>query len=161
MQVFLPENSFADCAKVLDQKRLVKQLLEGRQIMSILANESPGGAWRNHPAVKMFVGYEASLYNYLKAIRNEMDLRGYKWENNWNVIKDTYKRNFSNQDKNKNPEWMNDYRWIKVMTTHRGRLYEKAPELYPQYKKEAEYFYDYVCCPNKCTYYWVTHKEGK
>lgn len=44
MQVFLPENSFADCAKVLDQKRLVKQLLEGRQIMSILANESPGGA---------------------------------------------------------------------------------------------------------------------
>lgn len=161
MQVFLPENSFADCAKVLDQKRLVKQLLEGRQIMSILANESPGGAWRNHPAVKMFVGYEASLYNYLKAIRNEMDLRGYKWENNWNVIKDTYKRNFSGQDKNKNPEWMNDYRWIKVMTTHRGRLYEKAPELYPQYKKESEYFNDYVCCPDKCTYYWVTHKEGR
>ncbi len=161
MQVFLPENSFADCAKVLDQKRLVKQLLEGRQIMSILANESPGGAWRNHPAVKMFVGYEASLYNYLKAIRNEMDLRGYKWENNWNVIKDTYKRNFSNQDKNKNPDWMNDYRWVKVMVTHRGRLYEKAPELYPQYKKESEYFNDYVCCPNKCTYYWVTHKEGK
>ena len=161
MQVFLPENSFADCAKVLDTKRLVKQLLEGRQIMTILANESPGGAWKNHPAVKMFAGYEASLYNYLKAIRNEMDLRGYKWEKNWEVIKDTYKRNFSNQDRYSTPGWMQDDRFIKVVMTHRGRLHQKAPELYPQYKKESEVFMDYVCCPDKCTYYWATHKEGR
>lgn len=161
MQVFLPENSFADCAKALDQKRLVKQLLEGRQIMTILAGESPGGAWKNHPAVKMFAGYEASLYNYLKAIRNEMEFRGYKWENNWNVIKDTYKRNFANQSKDSIPEWMQDERWIRVMTTHRGRLYQKAPELYPQYNNEAKVFTNMVCCPDKCTYYWVTHEEKK
>ena len=35
MQVFLPERSFSESASVLDQKRLVKQLLEGRQIMTI------------------------------------------------------------------------------------------------------------------------------
>ena len=37
MQVFLPEKSFTESAKVLDQKRLVKQLLEGRQILTVLA----------------------------------------------------------------------------------------------------------------------------
>lgn len=157
MQVFLPEESFAKCAEALDQKRLVKQLLEGRQIMTILAGESPSGAWKNHPAVKMFAGHEITLYNYLKAIRNEMDLRGYKWENNWSVIKDTFKRNFSNQDKYLTPDWMQDERFIKVVTTHRGRLYEKAPELYPQYNKEYKIFKNYVCCPDKCTYFWVTH----
>jgi hypothetical protein len=103
------------------------------------------------------MGNESSLYAYLKAIINEMDLRVYKWENNWNVIKDTFKRNFSNQDKYSVPDWMQDERFIKVVTTHRGRLYEKAPELYPQYNKEYKIFKNYVCCPDKCTYFWVTH----
>lgn len=155
MQVFLSEYSFAGSAQVLDTKRLVKQLLEGRQIMTILANESPSGAWRNHPAVKMFRGHERTLYAYLYAIKDEMIARKYKWEKNWEVIQDTYMRNFLNE-KQDAPEWMLNEEFDRVIITHRGRLYEKAPELYPQYKSEYNIYKDYVCC-ERCNYYWATH----
>lgn len=157
MQVFLPERTFSECAESLDTKRLVKQLLEGRQIMTILAGESPSGAWRNHPAVKMFKGSERTLFAYLYAIKEEMNERGYKWELNWSHIYDTYLRNFIDQ-KQDTPSWMLNSEFDKVVVTHRGRLYEKAPELYPQYKKEYNIYKDYVCC-NTCTYYWVTHNS--
>ena len=158
MQVFLPEANYQLCAETLDYKRLVKQLLEGRQIMTILANESPGGAWKNHPAVKMFAGYEHDLYFYLKAIRNEMQQRGYKWENNWAVIQDTYKRNFVDQPYER-PFWMEDAEMFdRVITTHRGRLWEKDPAYYAQYEGEGHTFMEYVCCPEKCTYFWATHQ---
>lgn len=160
MQVFLPESNFKHCAEVLDHKRLVKQLLEGRQIMTVLAGESPSNAWRNHPAVKMFKGYEHDLYFYLKAIRTEMEQRGYKWENNWQVIKDTYRRNFIDQPYER-PFWMEDEEMhTRVMITHRGRLWEKDPAYYAQYEGEGHIFMDYVCCPDKgCTYFWSTHEQ--
>lgn len=161
MQVFLPEKSFAESAKALDYRRLVKQLLEGRQIMTVLAEESPSGAWKNHPAVKMFKGYERALYAYLFAIKDEMQSRGYKWEKNWNVIQDTYIRKFIFQDTFL-PPWMEDEELFnKVITTHRGRLWEKDPEYYFYYGYEGKVFMDYVCCPGKCTYYWHSHKENK
>lgn len=155
MQVFLSEYTFPEAALVLDTKRLVKQLLEGRQIMTILAGESPSGAWKNHPAVKMFRGNEDSLYRYLMAIREEMKHRGYKWEKNWQVIEETFDRNFDHNDID--PEWMTSDEFDKVVITHRGRLYAKAPELYPQYETEYNIHRDYVCCEN-CQYYWVAHK---
>lgn len=162
MQVFLPEYTYEASAAALDYKRLVKQLLEGRQIMSVLAQESPGKAWKNHPAVRMFEGFEHELYSYLKAIRNEMRERGYKWENNWNVIKDTYSRNFADNPQVK-PEWMSDPTiFDRVIITHRGRLWEKNPEFYADYFDEGQVFMDYVCCQgNGCTYFWYTHTYEK
>lgn len=154
MQVFISEYTFEESAQALDTKRLVKQLLEGRQIMTILAGESPSGAWRNHPAVKMFSGNEDSLYRYLLAIREEMKFRGYKWEKNWQVIEETFDRHFEHN--NIDPEWMNSDKFKKVVITHRGRLHEKAPELYPQYESEYNIYRDFVCC-ERCNYYWVTH----
>lgn len=156
MQVFLPERSFWDSAANLDQKRLVKQLLEGRQIMTILVGENKSNAWTNHPAVRMFKGHHAALYSYLFAIRTEMENRGYRWENNWAEIDRMMNDNYQIYSL---PKWMHDeYTVNSVVTTHRGRLYEKAPELYPQYKLEYEVYKDYVCCPGKCTYHWVSHK---
>ncbi len=155
MQVFLPERSFWDSAAALDQKRLVKQLLEGRQIMTILVGENKSNAWTNHPAVRMFRGHHAALYVYLAAIRYEMHLRGYSWQKNWAEIERIMK---SNMQPYSLPKWMhNEYTVNSVVTTHRGRLYEKAPELYPQYRLEYEVYKDYVCC-DKCTYHWPTHK---
>lgn len=160
MQVFLPEANYYDCAEVLDYKRLVKQLLEGRQIMTVLSGESPSNAWRNHPAVKMFAGYEHELYFYLKAIRTEMEHRGYKWENNWDVIKDTYQRNFVHQAYER-PFWMEDAEMHdRVITTHRGRLWQKDPHHYAQYEGEGHVFMDYVCC-DTCTYFWASHTMEK
>lgn len=155
MQVFLPERDFYDAAAVLDQKRLVKQLLEGRQIMTILVGENKTKAWTNHPAVRMFSGCHSALYVYLAGIRYEMQKRGYKWENNWIEIERMMR---SNMQPFSLPNWMKDeYTVSSVVTTHRGRLYEKAPELYPQYRIEYEVYKDYVCC-EKCTYHWPTHR---
>lgn len=153
MQVFLSEYTFAEAAEVLDTKRLVKQLLEGRQIMTVLAGESAG--WKNHPAVKMFAGYERTLYSYLYAIKDEMKARGYKWENNWEVIQNTYMKYFLHGPQEA-PKWMSNDKFDRVVITHRGRLFAKAPELYPQYEKEYNVYRDYVCC-ERCNYYWVTH----
>lgn len=157
MQVFLPEHLYKDCAAVLDQKRLVKQLLEGRQILSALAGETKG--WVNHPATRMFYGYESSLYIYLYAIKNEMANRGYKWENNWDIINETYKKNFIDCP-NETPNYLKagHPENVRLTVTHRGRLYEKAPELYPQYEHEASIYRQYVCC-DRCNYYWPTHPK--
>lgn len=157
MQVFLPEADFDTAAQQLDTKRLVKQLLEGRQIMTILVGESKSNAWRNHPAVKMFDGYPYALYTYLVAIRNEMQRREYKWEKNWNEIE----RMSQGIEDTGLPEWMlDDHAFYRVLSTHRGRLYEKAPDLYPQYRTEYETYQEYVCCPGKCTYYWPVNTHG-
>jgi hypothetical protein len=160
MQVFMSEYSFNDAAEVLDTKRLVKQLLEGRQIMTVLAGEQNGNGWKNHPAVKMFEGHESYLYFYLGAIVREMQARGYKWEKNWEVIHDTWERNFAS-DPAIRPRWADSMDLRKrIVTTHRGRLWEKDPIHYAQYENEGKTFMNYVCCPGKCTYYWPTHVES-
>lgn len=152
MQVFLPERDFDAVAVSLDRARLIKQLLEGRQIMTILVGENKSKAWTNHPAVKMFRGHPMALFTYLSSIRKEMQHRGYKWENNWSEIE---RMALENAVPSGFPQWMRDNdTFSRVITTHRGRLYEKAPELYPQYRVEGEFYRNHVCCPGKCTYYW-------
>ena len=154
MQVFMSEYTFEDSAKVLDNKRLVKQLLEGRQILAALAGQTKG--WRSHPATKMFEGYELALYGYLYCIAKEMDARGYKYENNWNEIV-RLRDYFDREDGYSNPPWFVDRATLhSVVTTHRRSLYNKAPELYPQYEYEASIGADFVCC-DSCNYYWPTH----
>ena len=155
MEVFLCDRDFKTIASTLDQKRLVKQLLEGRQILSALAGETKG--WVNHPATRMFAGHETMLTNYLFFIATEMAHRGYKWQNNWDVITDIFRKNFLTQRPTW-PAWMIDDRFDKVVITHRANLHIKAPELYPQYAIEAAYYRDYVCC-DKCNYYWPTHDK--
>ncbi len=62
MQTFLPFDSFYISAHVLDSKRLSKQLIEVQQIWKSLTDIEYG--WKNHPAVKMWQGYEIALLNY-------------------------------------------------------------------------------------------------
>lgn len=156
MQVFMSENSFEKCAQVLDTKRLVKQLLEGRQILAALAGQTKG--WRNHPAAKMFEGSELTLYRYLYYIRKEMELRGFKTEKNWNEIV-KLRDYFEQQGGDVLPRWLVDeYEYRRIVVTHRKSLYNKAPELYPQYKHDAYFGQDSVCC-STCNYYWPTHKK--
>ncbi|TYB48151.1 MSMEG_6728 family protein [Actinomadura chibensis] len=62
MQTFLPHADFAATARVLDQRRLGKQRVEALQILRGLM--VPGYGWRNHPAVRMWTGYEEALVRY-------------------------------------------------------------------------------------------------
>jgi hypothetical protein len=83
MQTFVPlTSSNADIARVLDNKRLNKQALEGWQILMTLLELDPAGehrepkGWRNHPAVKMWRGHELALYDYVVAMVTE-------WKRRW------------------------------------------------------------------------------
>ena len=62
MQTFLPYPDFLASARVLDQKRLGKQRVETIQVLRGLTR--PNYGWRNHPAVKMWAGYEEALTRY-------------------------------------------------------------------------------------------------
>ena len=68
MQTFLPSSNFITASQMLDSKRLNKQILEGYQILNVLSGQSPTGAWRNHPAVRMWAGHELSLLTYIRAM---------------------------------------------------------------------------------------------
>ncbi|MEU1686000.1 MSMEG_6728 family protein [Micromonospora sp. NPDC005707] len=62
MQTFLPYPDFMASARTLDQKRLGKQRVETIQVLRGLTR--PDYGWRNHPAVKMWAGYEEALTRY-------------------------------------------------------------------------------------------------
>lgn len=76
IQTFLPYPDFHASARVLDPKRLGKQRVEARQILSALTGETSG--WRNHPATKMWRGYEAALAKYSDVCIKEWRRRGYR-----------------------------------------------------------------------------------
>lgn len=85
MQTFVPlTSSYADIAKVLDNKRLNKQALEGWQILMTNLKLDPHGnhrepkGWYNHPAAKMWRGYELGLYTYVYEMVKEWQSRGFK-----------------------------------------------------------------------------------
>lgn len=75
MQTFLPYSDFIKSASVLDKKRCFKQVVEAKQILCTLrADNLPedwqntkafqNQRWQNHPAVKMWKGYEEALKQY-------------------------------------------------------------------------------------------------
>jgi hypothetical protein len=86
MQTFVPiaTTEFHEIAKVLDNKRLNKQALEGWQILMNLLELDPENkprtskGWSNHPAVKMWRGSERALLLYILAMTDEWKLRGFK-----------------------------------------------------------------------------------
>ncbi|MGW0431984.1 MSMEG_6728 family protein [Micromonospora sp. NPDC003197] len=62
MQTFLPYSDFVLSARSLDPRRLGKQRVETLQVLRALT--WPKYGWRNHPAVKMWAGYEEALVRY-------------------------------------------------------------------------------------------------
>jgi len=76
MQTFVSEDTFYASVRVLDRQRLGKQRVETLQIMKALAGLSKG--WINHPATRMWRGYERALLDYQNATCNEWLRRGYK-----------------------------------------------------------------------------------
>lgn len=122
MQTFLPYESFQQTAEILDYKRLGKQRLETKQILNALA---PGSTskWRNHPAVKMWKGYEECLKLYMSVMIKEWISRGYK---------NTMEIPEINGDRNgiPYPPWLGDER---LHLSHRCNLYRKNPDYYCKY----------------------------
>ena len=150
MQTFVPFADHKKSASVLDNKRLNKQLLEGRQIYGILSSGKRKGAWVNHPAVLMWRNRENALYSYLEAIKLECDSRGISTKKNWDVITQMHDANWDRGGKVLMPEWWGD---VRVHQSHRNNLYVKDSEYYAQFSND-----DRVACCGHCNYWWPTHK---
>jgi hypothetical protein len=155
MQTFLPSGSLIFAAQALDNKRLNKQILEGYQILNVLAGNSMG--WRNHPAVLMWAGHEGYLLSYVKEMINEAKHRGIKTENNEANIN----RIASNKWNTEKPLWMQDKEKLgRVVGTHRANLYRKDPIYYAEYASAVNSKYNQPCCSD-CLYFWPTHPRKK
>lgn len=114
MQSFLPYSDFKKSAESLDYRRLGKQRVEAMQIYNCLTTPT---RWKNHPAVKMWEGYNGALAEYHNAIITEWINRGYV--NNMHYI--------SYQDEYDYPWWLGNEDFHRAM---RGRLIDKLPEFY-------------------------------
>lgn len=160
MQTFLTEPSldFSTTAKVLDNKRLNKQSLEAWQIMLTNLNLDPAGnfrqskGWVNHPAVKMWKGYEVVLFDYISAMTAEWVSRGYRTS-----IFDKAKFTLSvAAEKNlvfhsDYPDWMLDDLYPRLAKTHRIALLSKNYDWYRQFNWSE----DSGVSPESYSYVWA------
>jgi len=145
MQVFVPFQDTREIAKCLDNKRLNKQLLEGRQLLNINASGRTKGAWVNHPAAKMVRGYEGWFYDYLKAMKRECNKRGIETTNNWNAINDIREHANVWNDEGTPLRWGDQ----RVHDSHQANLYRKDPIHYFDFRDTI----NKPCC-SRCLYYW-------
>ena len=120
MQTFLPYADFSQSAAVLDYRRIGKQRVETYQILRALRGESSG--WANHPATKMWRGFEASLVEYGIAICDEWVSRGYRdtLRDKFAVMSADYRAAFE-------PDWLGD---PALHASHQSNLYRKDPDFY-------------------------------
>lgn len=143
MQTFVPLTSTAtDIAKVLDNKRLNKQALEGWQILMTLLELDPQGnhrtpkGWYNHPAVKMWRGHEMALFMYIYAMVEEWKNRGYKSTiatKAWNTVQVAMERKLITEDISA-PAWLeNKELFEQIASSHRTALLNKDYEWYSQF----------------------------
>ena len=115
MQTFLPLPSMGDSVRCLDDKRLGKQRVEAFQILKALRGEySKTGAWENHPATKMWRGYENALGFYKDLCIEEWMRRGF---NNTMELNPLPTRIMY-------PWWLGDN---DFHASHRSNLLRKAP----------------------------------
>lgn len=137
MQTFLPYDDFADCARVLDRQRLGKQRVETLQIMKALTIPTYG--WQNHPAVKMWRGYENALMDYQSATCYEWhDVRGYK---DTCLGKTTALLGELTPIEQSEPSWLGDE---DLHASHRSNLLRKDEEWYRQFGWTEPTNLDYV-----------------
>lgn len=119
MNTFLPFFDFDKSAKCLDGQRLRKQNLETRQILNTLCGFSEG--WKNHPAVKSWIGCARALIEYGLVINKECINRGFKDSSEFYL-------KFIHLDHNPKgkpvyPEWLGKE---EIHDSHKNRLYCKG-----------------------------------
>jgi len=142
MQTFLPAQSYFITARILDRQRLGKQRVEAYQILRALRGESKG--WVNHPATRMWRGYERALISYTTVMCDEWTRRGYK-----DSIKDKVQLMFDEYESYKQPWWMAE---PELYRTHQSNLIRKAPEHYRMYFPQV---------PDNLPYYWPVTEDNR
>jgi hypothetical protein len=137
IQTFLPVPDFKECARILDKKRVWKQVIEAKTILDILVREQEPETkenssglcllisvpWANHPVTRMWRGHEGFLtiyYNtFLRECINERQIR----------VK-AYSEIILPSTVYPLPSWMSDER---VYSSHRSNLLRKDPVYYGKF----------------------------
>lgn len=147
MQTFLPYADFERSARALDLKRLGKQRVEVIQIVRALTVD--GYAWKTHPAVLMWQGYEEALGRYGLVMCDVWVERGFDDTCAATIEADlaTYgiapiRSEEALRDAGAMPPW--DIDGDPVLESHRSALVRKDPELYGPLFPEADPAVPYV-----------------
>tara|TARA_R100000234_G_C4886232_1_gene129489 strand:- start:53 stop:496 length:444 start_codon:yes stop_codon:yes gene_type:complete len=129
MQTFLPYPDFNRSARVLDDKRLGKQRVEAMQIYKSCVLDDYG--WKQHPAVKMWKGYETALLMYMDTMIHEWERRGFKSTMGYARVQTTIA-----------PPWLGDE---MLHSSHRSNLLRKDKDFYSKWnwteKDNMPYFW--------------------
>lgn len=124
MQTFLPYADFKKSAKVLDRLRLGKQRVETLQILQAIRDNT---RWKNHPAVKMWKGYEPALICYGYTICREWIERGYNDTCEQKIT--AFTRTYEVLPKVELPPWLDE----EFTRAHRSNLLRKNYEYYSKF----------------------------
>jgi hypothetical protein len=139
MQTFITDFSMTQSAKNLDNERLGMQRVEALQIFSCLLIKET--RWKNHPAVKMWKGFEGFLLKiYLPAILIEWKIeRGFNSEKILSKWKSLFVRFYTLPENN--PDWLTK----EFIEAHRSNLIRKKPShyrpLFPDTVEGLEYIW--------------------
>jgi len=120
MQTFMPYPNIKNSLKSLDSRRLGKQRVEAFQILNILLNRTKTKGWRNHPAVKMWKGYENALKLYFNKALKLWIAKGYKNTMKQEII----------EGKIVLPKWFGKE---EFHASHRSNLLRKDEEFYSKF----------------------------
>ena len=142
MQTFLPYPQFKLSAKVLDRSRLGKQRVETLQILKAILTQS---GWANHPATKMWVGFENALIEYGVAICDEWISRGYKDTCRGKIL--SFREHFNGETIY--PCWLGEK---DFHLSHRSNLLRKNSEYYGKH---------FTTDPSDLPYIWPSKENAK
>lgn len=122
MQTFLVTIDPTQTARFLDNRRLGKQRVEAIQILRTLLGLSTG--WSNHPATRMWRGYESALLVYTRSVMDEWIARGYsntKCEEHYKAL-----MNIASNSDIGYPSWITD----GLILSHKSNLLRKDEAFY-------------------------------
>jgi hypothetical protein len=134
MQTFLPYEDYRQSAVVLDVRRLGKQRVEAYQIAKVLLDPSAKAGWRNHPAVRMWRGYERSLIHYTCAMCDHwttyLRADGTPYQDTIREKIETLGRAFNVSPEEIRPAWLGDE---DLHRSHQSNLIRKLSSHYQSF----------------------------
>jgi len=131
MQTFLPYPNLKKSLKTLDSRRLGKQRVEAFQILNVLLNRNNKEGWKNHPAVKMWAGYENALKLYFNKSVKLWVSKGYKNNMKFEII----------DGKIILPKWFGNK---EFHASHRSNLLRKDKNFYGKFNWKEKDNLEYV-----------------
>ncbi len=140
MQVFIIGSPW-DTFKSLDKRRLHKQLIECRQILSIYNGESK--AWKNHPIVKAYQPYQKWLTVYTWMLEEFLQEKS-----DFLML-----MNYNNWLKENAPKFHTEAYFNQM----KRRLFTKDKTFYEGFKHLGESFINWYYVNDE----WLYYKDGK